>query len=48
MKNIKKLTRDELKIVKGGIACRTDDGGCPGTNTYCCNGLCRLITYVCP
>ncbi|MBK1895964.1 bacteriocin-like protein [Chryseobacterium paridis] len=48
MKNIKKLSRNDLKIVKGGLACRTGDDYCPGTNTYCCNGLCRLITYVCP
>ncbi|MBL7879718.1 MAG: hypothetical protein JNN23_07640 [Chryseobacterium gambrini] len=41
MKNIKKLDRNEMKAVLGGLACRTDDGYCPGAS-ICCGTLCRL------
>ncbi|GAB0156426.1 hypothetical protein CHRYSEOSP005_16910 [Chryseobacterium sp. Alg-005] len=46
MKNLKKLNRNQLKTVAGGIACRVDDYYCPGTSVCCLNGgpfdgLCR-------
>ncbi|WP_449384835.1 bacteriocin-like protein [Chryseobacterium piperi] len=47
MKNIKKLTRHDLKIVQGGLAYEVNTNYCPGENTYCCRGLCRISTYQC-
>ncbi|BEV05810.1 bacteriocin-like protein [Chryseobacterium gambrini] len=48
MKNLKKLNRNQLKTVTGGIACRTEDDYCPGTSVCCRNGgqfdgLCRSL-----
>ena len=34
MKNLKKLTRQQMQIVNGGINCVWDTGYCPG-NTVC-------------
>lgn len=46
MKNLKKLDRNQLKVVLGGLACRTDDFYCPGESVCCMSGryggLCRL------
>lgn len=41
MKNLKKLNRNQLKVVLGGLACRTEDNYCPG-DSICCGTLCRL------
>lgn len=46
MKNLKKLNREQLKVVTGGLACRFNDDYCPGTSICCRNGgqfdgLCR-------
>ncbi|MDH6252203.1 hypothetical protein M2347_001930 [Chryseobacterium sp. H1D6B] len=47
MKNLKKLSREQLRVVSGGLACRTGDNYCPGSSVCCSNGgqfdgLCRL------
>ncbi|MDF2551642.1 MAG: hypothetical protein K0R36_3151 [Chryseobacterium sp.] len=56
MKNLKKLSRQELKSVNGGIAgCTTNITGTkPAENCPCnphthfnCNGVCKLIGEVC-
>ncbi len=55
MKNLKKLSKKELRTISGGIACRSDDYGCPG-NSVCCMsgsfaGLCRTpsqMATMCP
>jgi len=51
LKNILKLdgaqelSKNELISIKGGLACRTDDGYCPSGSICCYNdqwyGLCR-------
>ncbi|WP_170828432.1 bacteriocin-like protein [Chryseobacterium soldanellicola] len=38
MKNIKKLNRNQLRSVTGGLACRFDDDYCPGSSVCCRNG----------
>lgn len=56
MKNLKKLSRQELKSVNGGIAgCTTNITGTkPAENCPCnphthfnCNGVCKLIGEIC-
>ncbi|MCS3530816.1 bacteriocin-like protein [Chryseobacterium sp. JUb7] len=52
MKNLRKITRDSLKTIKGGLRQCPEDGDC-GPNWCCANGACRLIsgaspsTYLC-
>ena len=52
MKNLKKMTREDLKTIKGGYRTCPDDGDC-GPDWCCANGACRLIsgasasTYLC-
>ena len=52
MKNIKKISRERLKTIKGGLRMCPEDGNCGGD--WCCaNGACRPIagagpdTYLC-
>ena len=45
LEGAQELTKNEQKSIKGGLACRTDDGWCP-SGTICCyndmyDGLCR-------
>lgn len=55
MKNLKKLSRKEMKFVQGGRACSPSNGiNCPGT-TICCalsydnldSGMCRSAGTTC-
>ncbi|SDQ29517.1 hypothetical protein SAMN05421664_1018 [Chryseobacterium soldanellicola] len=52
MKNLKKIGREDLKSIKGGLRQCPEDGQCG--NGWCCSGgACRLIsgaspsTYLC-
>ncbi|MDH6252201.1 hypothetical protein M2347_001928 [Chryseobacterium sp. H1D6B] len=52
MKNLKKVSRDSLKTIKGGLRACPLDGDC-GSGWCCSGGACRTIagaspsTYLC-
>ncbi|SHM45990.1 bacteriocin-like protein [Chryseobacterium polytrichastri] len=52
MKNLKKVSRENLKTIKGGLRMCPLDGDC-GSGWCCSNGACRTIagaspsTYLC-
>jgi len=41
VKGVKKLNKKELKAIQGGLACRWDDGYCPGST------VCNYNTWMC-
>jgi hypothetical protein len=46
LEGAQQLTKNEQKSISGGLACRTDDGYCPGAS-YCCGTRCILNTKPC-
>lgn len=52
MKNLKKISRESLRSINGGLRMCPPDGDC-GSGWCCSNGACRLIagaspsTYLC-